>query len=91
MHENVPRLDISPTKKSHALQICTRPTCRFILSNGIRKKKCNTGSDKLVNSAFFWKNINGVYKFEKKYFCLENIFLRRPSPRILRHVGRVQI
>ena len=89
MHENVPRLDISLTKKSHDLQICTRPTCRCILSDGIRKKKINTGSDKLVNSAFFGKNINGVYKFEKKYFWLENIFLRKPSPRILRHVGRV--
>ena len=38
-------------------------------------KKIHTGSDKLVNSAFFWKNINGVYKFEKKYFWLEFFFL----------------
>ena len=53
MHENVPRLDISLTKKSHDLQICTRPTCRCILSDGIRKKKIKTGSDKLLNSAFF--------------------------------------
>ena len=37
-------------------------------------KKIHTGSDKLLNSAFFWKNINRVYKFEKKDFCLENIF-----------------
>ena len=54
--------------------MCTQPTCRCILSDGIRKKKCHTGSDKLLNSAFFGKNINGVYKFEKKYFWLENIF-----------------
>ena len=76
MHENSPRLDISLTKKSHDLQICTRPTCRCILSDGIRKT-IHTGSDKLLNSAFFWKNINGVYKFEKKYFWLENIFLEK--------------
>ena len=38
MHENVPRLDISLTKKSHDLQMCTRSTCRCILSDGIRKK-----------------------------------------------------
>ena len=91
MHENVPRLDISLTKKSHDLQICTRPTCRCIISDGIRKTKFHTGSDQLLNSAFFWTKINGVYKFEKKYFRLENIFLRKPSPRILRHVGRVPI
>ena len=45
------------------------------LAMGFAKKKINTGSDKLLNSAFFWKNINGDYKFEKKYFWLENIFL----------------
>ena len=76
MHENVLRLDISLTKKSHDLQICTRPTCRCFLSDGIRTK-IHTGSDKLLNSAFFWKNINGVYKFEKKYFWLENILFAK--------------
>ena len=40
-------------------------------------KKNHTGSDKLLNSAFFLKNINWVYKFEKKYFWLENIFLEK--------------
>ena len=39
MHENVPRLDISLTKKSDYIQICTQPTYRCILSDGIRKKK----------------------------------------------------
>ena len=91
MHENVPRLGISLTKKSHDLQICTRPTCRCILSEGIRKK-IHTGSDKLLNSAFFFLNINGVYKFDTKNTSGWKIFfMRKPSPRILRHVGRVQI
>ena len=75
MHENVPRLDISLTKKSHDLHICTRPTCRCILSDRTRQKKINTGSDKLVNSAFFWKNMNGVINSKKNtsgwkiFFC----------------------
>ena len=32
------RLDISLKKKYHDLQMCTRPTCRGILGDGIRKK-----------------------------------------------------
>ena len=32
-----------------------------------------------------------VSEFEKKYFRLENIFLRIPSPRMPRQVGRVHI
>ena len=57
MHEHVPRLDISLTKKSHDLQICTRPTCRCILSDGIHTKEIHTGSDKLLNSAYFFGKI----------------------------------
>ena len=54
MHEHVPRLDISLTKKSHNIQMCTQPTCRCILSDtmGFAKKQIHTGSDKLLNSAF---------------------------------------
>ena len=36
---------ISHLKKSHNLQIFTRPTCRGILGDGIRKKYFPTGSD----------------------------------------------
>ena len=37
-HKNAPRLNISLKKKSHDLEIWTRPTCRGILGDGIRKK-----------------------------------------------------
>ena len=35
----MPHSWISRLKKSHDLEICTRPTCRSILGDGIRKKK----------------------------------------------------
>ena len=73
---------ISRFKKSHVLEICTRPTCRGILGDGIRKKKFRPEVTK-----YRFKKINyitAVCKFEKKYFRLETIFWRKPSPRILR-------
>ena len=49
---------ISRLKKSHDLEVCTRPTCRGILGYGIRKKKYfPAGSDTLrpINIVFFEK------------------------------------
>ena len=40
----MPRGWISRLKKSHALEICTRATCRGTLGDGIRKQKSATGS-----------------------------------------------
>ena len=47
------------------------------LAMGFAKKKLIPEVIKLLNSFFFWKNINGVYKFGKKYFWLENKFFAK--------------
>ena len=91
MHENVPRLDISLTKNHTTFKFAHDLPVAVFLAMGFAKK-IHTGSDNLLNSAlFFWTNINGVYKFEKNTSGWKIFFLRKPSPRILRHVGRVQI
>ena len=66
---------ISRLKKSHDLEVCTRPTCRGILRYGIRKKKFPAGSDTLINIVFFGKNISAVCKFEKKILPIGKYFL----------------
>ena len=53
----MPRGWISRLKKSHDLEMCTRPTCRGILGDGIRKKKIPTASDKLLNIGVFLEKI----------------------------------
>ena len=69
---------ISRLKKYHDLQICTQPTCRGILGDGIRKKIFS-------NRKYFFSNLQTskknlyleVCKFEKKllpvvkYICSE--------------------
>ena len=54
----MPRGWIARLKKSHDLEICTRPTCRGTLGDGVRKKNFQTGSDKFRNIGVFLKKYN---------------------------------
>ena len=70
-----PRLDIS-LKKFHDLQICTRPTCRGILCDGIRKQKFPDGSIffliyKLLKKKCIYKFVNSKKNISgwKTFFC----------------------
>ena len=56
----MPRGWISRLKKSHDLEICTRPTCRGTLGDGIRQKNSPTGS-------IFFSNLQYRVFLEKKY------------------------
>ena len=59
----MPRGWISRLKKSHDLEICTRPTCRGTLGDGIRQKKI------LQPEVFFSR----IYKLENTGFFLKKI------------------
>ena len=74
------------------LNICTRPTCRSILGDGIREKKSQP-------EVFFLEFTNCIYIPPPPKLYLEvchigsDFFLRIPSPRIPQQlqVGRVQM
>ena len=44
---------ISRLNKSHDLEICTRPTCRGILGDGIRQKICPDRKRHISKYRFF--------------------------------------
>ena len=62
----MPRGWISRFKKSHDLEICTLPTCRGTLGDGIRQKNSPTGSifslefTNLKIQGFFWKKYKDI-------------------------------
>ena len=49
---------ISRLKKSHDLEVCTRPTCRGILVYGIRKKIFSGRKWHTYKYSFFGKKYN---------------------------------
>ena len=75
---NMSRGWISRSQKNHTtFKFAHNLPVAVFLAMGFAKK-VHTGSDKLLNSgSFFMKNINGVYKFEKKILLVGIFFFAK--------------